>query len=76
MIMLPRQAEQAIQFYEASLGAKCNALTRYKEFPNVKSPPDGAELIVYSDVSVGSSKLMIIDGLDEFKPECLSTPQV
>lgn len=76
MIELPRQAEAAIKFYEATLGAKCGTLMRCKDFPEKKHEADAADLVLYSEVAIGSTKLMIIDNPEPVKVECLSTSQM
>ena len=64
------RCEEALKFYEKSLGAKVEMLMRYKESP--EPPPPGMkvvpEQIMRSSVRVGASVVMAAD-------DCMGTPK-
>lgn len=60
------RCEEAIEFYEATLGAKREMLMRFEEAP--ESPPEGvlapnwANKVMHSSMIIGESRIMLSDG--------------
>ena len=63
------RTEEALQFYEQKLGAKIEALMRYKENPEPKyNPPNSANNVMHAQFSIGDTKVMASDGNCTGKP--------
>ena len=63
------RTEEALQFYEQKLGAKIEALMRYKENPEPKyNPPNSANKVMHALFSIGDTKVMASDGNCTGKP--------
>jgi PhnB protein len=63
------RCEQALEFYRKSLGAKVEALIRYKENPEPKhNPPDSDEKVMHALFRIGDTKVMASDGNCQGKP--------
>ena len=63
------RTEEALQFYEQKLGAKIEALMRYKDNPDPKyNPPNSANKVMHALFSIGETKVMASDGNCTGKP--------
>jgi PhnB protein len=63
------RTEEALQFYQQKLGAKVDALIRYKENPEPKhNPPNSDEKVMHSLFRIGDTKVMASDGNCAGKP--------
>ena len=57
------RTEEALQFYQQKLGAKVDAIIRYKENPEPKyNPPNSDEKVMHSLFRIGDTKVMASDG--------------
>jgi PhnB protein len=59
------RAEEAIEFYKKTLGAKVEMLMRFKECPDSQPgsvPPGAAEKIMHAAVKIGDSTVLMSDG--------------
>ena len=63
------RCEQALDFYKQTLGAKVEALMRYKDNPDPKyNPPNSGEKVMHSCFRVGDTQVMASDGNCTGKP--------
>ena len=63
------RTEEALQFYQQQLGAKVDAIIRYKENPEPKyNPPNSDEKVMHSLFRIGDTKVMASDGNCAGKP--------
>ena len=63
------RTEEALQFYQQKLGAKVDAIIRYKENPEPKyNPPNSDEKVMHSLFRIGDTKVMASDGNCAGKP--------
>jgi PhnB protein len=66
-LYLEGRAEEALTYYQQTLGAQCMALMRYEEAPddNWKQliPSHNKDKIMHSALSIGGSTLLISDGM-------------
>jgi PhnB protein len=63
------RTEEALQFYQQKLGAKVEAVIRYKENPEPKyNPPNSDEKVMHALFVIGDSKVMASDGNCSGKP--------
>jgi PhnB protein len=63
------RTEEALEFYQRSLGAKVEFLVRYKDNPEPKyNPPDSAEKVMHSCFRIGDTQVMASDGNCTGKP--------
>ena len=63
------RAEEALEFYQQKLGAKVEALIRYKENPQPKyNPPDSDEKVMHALFRIGDTPIMASDGKCVGKP--------
>jgi len=63
------RCEQALDFYQKTLGAKVEALMRFKESPNPEmNPPDSGEKVMHACVRIGDTQVMASDGNCTGKP--------
>lgn len=62
-------AEEAIKFYQKTLGAEVQMMMRFKESPEPPPPgmipPDWGDKIMHSSMKIGSSVVMASDGCGE-----------
>jgi PhnB protein len=57
------RTEEALQFYQQKLGAKVDAVIRYKDNPEPKyNPPNSDEKVMHSLFRIGDTKVMASDG--------------
>ena len=57
------RCEQALEFYKSSLGAKVDALIRYRENPEPEhNPPNSDEKVMHALFRIGDTKVMASDG--------------
>jgi PhnB protein len=57
------RTEEALQFYQQKLGAKVDALIRYKENPEPKyNPPNSDDKVMHALFRIGETKVMASDG--------------
>jgi len=57
------RAEEAIEFYKATLGADVAMLVRFKDNPIPgQSSPDVAEKVMHANLRIGGSTLLLSDG--------------
>jgi len=57
------RTEEALQFYQQKLGAKVDALIRYKENPEPKyNPPNSDNKVMHALFRIGETKVMASDG--------------
>lgn len=63
------RTEEALQFYEQKLGAKIEAMMRYKDNPDPKyNPPNSANKVMHALFRIGDTKVMASDGNCAGKP--------
>ena len=63
------RTEEALQFYQQKLGAKIEAIIRYKENPEPKyNPPNSENKVMHALFLVGDTKVMASDGNCTGKP--------
>ena len=68
-LMFEGRTEEALQFYQQKLGAKVDAIIRYKENPEPKyNPPDSGEKVMHSLFRIGDAQIMASDGNCTGKP--------
>jgi PhnB protein len=58
------RTEEALEFYKKALGAKVDALMRFKESPEpANNPPGSAEKVMHAAFRVGDTQVMASDGM-------------
>lgn len=63
------RTEEALEFYKQKLGAKVEALMRYKDNPDPQyNPPNSANKVMHALFSIGDTKVMASDGNCVGKP--------
>ncbi len=63
------RTEEALEFYRQKLGAKVEAVLRYKENPEPKyNPPNSDNNVMHALFSIGDTKVMASDGNCTGKP--------
>ena len=63
------RCEQALDFYKQTLGAKVEALMRYKDNPDPKyNPPNSDDKVMHACVRIGDTQVMASDGNCQGKP--------
>ena len=63
------RAEEALEFYKKSLGAKVEAMIRYKENPDPKhNPPNSGDKVMHCNFRIGDTQVMASDGNCSGKP--------
>jgi PhnB protein len=63
------RTEEALEFYRSRLGAKIEAVIRYKENPEPKyNPPNSDNKVMHALFRIGDSKVMASDGNCTGKP--------
>jgi PhnB protein len=68
-LMFEGRTEEALQFYQQKLGAKVEAIIRYKENPEPKyNPPNSGEKVMHSLFRIGDAQIMASDGNCTGKP--------
>jgi PhnB protein len=61
------QCEQALDFYKKALGAEVEMLMRFKDSPEVCTPPQGLpksfeNKVMHAELRVGGARVMVSDG--------------
>jgi PhnB protein len=63
------RTEEALEFYKSKLGAKVEAMIRYKENPEPKyNPPNSDNKVMHALFRIGDTKVMASDGNCAGKP--------
>jgi PhnB protein len=63
------RCDDALAFYQKALGAKVEALMRYKDNPSPEhNPPGAAEKVMHCNFRVGDAQVMASDGNCSGKP--------
>ena len=63
------RTEEALEFYQQKLGAKIEAVIRYRENPEPKyNPPNSEDKVMHALFSIGDTKVMASDGNCTGKP--------
>ena len=63
------RTEEALEFYQQKLGAKVDAIIRYKENPEPKyNPPHSDDKVMHALFRIGDTKVMASDGNCAGKP--------
>ena len=63
------RTEEALEFYKQKLGAKVEALMRYKDNPDPQyNPPNSSNKVMHALFSIGDTKVMASDGNCVGKP--------
>ena len=63
------RTEEALDFYRKALGAKVEAIHRYKDSPDPASMPPGAEnKVMHATFTIGDTTIMASDGYCNGKP--------
>ena len=63
------RTEEALEFYKQKLGAKVEAMMRYKDNPDPKyNPPNSANKVMHSLFRIGDTQVMASDGNCTGKP--------
>ena len=68
-LMLDGRGEEAIEFYKKAVGAKVDALMRFKEAPPGSCAPGGEDAVMHAALTIGGSMLMLSDGMNKGNPE-------
>ena len=56
-------AEEAIRFYEATIGARTEMLMRFSDCPEeTPTPPDMKNKVMHASILIGESRVMCTDG--------------
>ncbi len=55
------QAEEAIEFYKAALGAEVLSVMRHGDVPGMRPSPEFAPKIIHSELKLGGGILMLCD---------------
>lgn len=64
------RCEEAIEFYKKAVGAKVEALMRWKDNPDQSmTKPDNADKVMHSAFKVGDATLLASDGEGKGKPD-------
>jgi PhnB protein len=64
------RCEEAIEFYKSALGAKVEAIMRFKDGPDCMEMPAGtADKVLHSCFRIGESTIMASDGYCKGKPD-------
>ena len=64
------RCEEAIEFYKSALGAKVEAIMRFKDGPDCMEMPQGtADKVLHSCFRIGESTIMASDGYCKGKPD-------
>ncbi len=68
-LMFEGRTEEALRFYEKALGAKVEALMRFKDSPEPQyNPPNSGEKVMHSLFRIGDAQIMASDGSCTGKP--------
>ena len=68
-LMFEGRTEEALRFYEKTLGAKVEALMRFKDNPEPQyNPPSSGEKVMHACVRIGETQVMASDGNCSGKP--------
>jgi PhnB protein len=68
-LMFEGRTEEALQFYQQKLGAKVEAIIRFRENPEPKyNPPGSGEKVMHSLFRIGDAQIMASDGNCTGKP--------
>jgi len=68
-LFLDGRGEEALDFYKKALGAKVEAIIRYKENPEPKyNPPNSDEKVMHALFRIGDAQIMASDGNCAGKP--------
>jgi len=63
------RTEEALEFYQSTLGAKVEFMMRYKENPDPKyNPPNSGEKVMHCNFRIGDTQVMASDGNCSGKP--------
>jgi len=69
-LFLDGRAEEAIEFYKKTLGAKVEMLMRFKESPDQSGCPAGAgDKVMHACINVGETPVMLSDGRNTGNPK-------
>jgi len=69
-LMFNGRCEEAIEFYKKALGAKVEAMMRFKDAPaEFKCSPGTENKIMHSCLRIGDTAVMASDGMMQGKPE-------
>ena len=65
------RCEEALGFYEKSIGAEVSGLMRWKDSPeaDMKGPPGSEENVMNATFRIGETHLMADDGMGQATPE-------
>jgi PhnB protein len=62
-LMFEGRTEEALRFYEKTLGAKVEALMRFKDSPSQEyNPPNSGEKVMHACLRIGDTQMMASDG--------------
>lgn len=56
------RCEEAVQFYQRSLGAQLKMLTRFKDVPGTPTPPGADDKVLHADLSIDKTTVFASDG--------------
>jgi len=59
------RCDEAIEFYKTAIGAKVDALIRYKDSPDLNKamiPPGGENKVMHANLGIGDTQVMVSDG--------------
>lgn len=63
------RGQEAIEFYEKTLGAKTEMIMRFKEAPDQSMiSPGSGDKVMHSSIKIGETTLLISDGRNSGKP--------
>jgi PhnB protein len=62
-LMFEGRTEEALRFYEKTLGAKVEMMMRFKDSPEQEyNPPNSGDKVMHACVRIGDTQLMASDG--------------
>jgi PhnB protein len=69
-LMFDGKCDEALQFYQAKVGAKVTAMMRFKDAPpEAQVSPDSREKVMHSEIQIGETKVMASDGYCKGAPK-------
>lgn len=68
-LLFEGRAEEAIEFYKKAVGAKVEALMRFKDAPDQSMiSPGSGDKVMHSAIKIGETTLLVSDGRNTGKP--------
>jgi PhnB protein len=69
-LMFDGKCDEALQFYQAKIGAKVTTMMRFKDAPDqAQINPEAREKVMHSEIDIGGTKVMASDGYCKGAPK-------